>query len=51
MNLKTIHANDISNETYCGIYISDKITSFDVSLSGNINKVTCKRCLKVAFKG
>lgn len=47
--VKAVHATE-SNETYCGLFISDQIKSLDTRTTGNINKVTCKRCLKVAFK-
>ncbi len=47
-----IHASGqvSSSETDCGLYISEKILALDTNLSGNINRITCKRCLQIAFK-
>jgi len=48
--MKKIHATGLSEETYCGIYVTSSIVALNLDISGNINKVTCERCLNVVYK-
>lgn len=47
--MRKIHAIDHSIETYCGLSV-DGLDVLDVNIVGNINKITCNRCIHIAFK-